>query len=225
MSMKTSTMSTIDSTTPNPSNPDPALFTELVSRKMFRHYNIGRPDPDTTQLYFIRNCETLRKSKFDLTVHRGTSQEGEILGVTKRHRKGWTIGIGNPAGEIEGKAIPWEELGRPEKFSHKVYFFDFGTGAQRKTYTWRKSYATLRRLKSMDLRVGGVDDEEGELVARWVNSSRWSMKVGSLFIKRDAAMGLDQDGSSTGVKPSEWERVAFLTAFSIIESQVRRSKG
>lgn len=199
---------------PSDENPDPELFYELVSLQKFRHYNIVKPGPVATTVYHITNCETLRKKKFDLTVHQG-SPDGQVFGVGKRQLRGWTIGFGSPAEEIEeGKELVWEQLQRPKKFSHKVYYFEFGSGANRKTYTYRKGYGTLKRLKSMELRAGGVEEEEGELMAKWIGNNNWSMKTGSLFIKN--LKGQDQE---------LWERAVCLTAFAIIESQIRRAKG
>jgi hypothetical protein len=200
---------------PSDENPDPQLFYELVSLQKFRHYNIVKPGPVATPAYHITNCETLRRKKFDLTVHQG-SPDGQVFGVAKRQMRGWTVGFGSPADEFQGKELVWEQLQRPKKFSHKVYYFEFGSGADRKTYTYRKTYGTLKRLKSMELRAGGVDDEDGELLAKWVGNNGWTMKTGSLFIKR-----LDEKGQDQEV----WERAVCLTAFAIIESQIRRSKG
>jgi hypothetical protein len=197
---------------------------ELVSKGKFQTYHITRPCPQADSIYYIETHETLSKHKFDLLFHQGDSKDGEVLGVVKMHRRGFTIGLGDPAGEIEGKQMIWERLERPEKYSHKVYYFNFGTGAARMTYTYRKSYGVLGRLKSMELRAGGVDEEDGQLLAKWVGSSSWTMKAGSLFIAYTAKNG---QGHNTprdeGTK--KWEMMVCLTTFAIIESQVRRSKG
>ncbi|KAG2019200.1 hypothetical protein GB937_005494 [Aspergillus fischeri] len=140
------------------------------------------------------------------------------------HLRGFTIGLGNPAREIEGKPMVWERLERPEKYGHKVYHLDFGTGAQRTTSPYRKSYSVLRRLKSMELRTGGVDEEDGQVLAKWVGSSSWTMKPGRLFIANMAKSGQDHN-THLDEEAKKWERMVCLTAFAIIESQHRRSKG
>ncbi|KAJ5455862.1 uncharacterized protein N7458_004126 [Penicillium daleae] len=200
------------------------LSYELMSKGKLQMYRIVRPGPQADSMYYIETHETLSKHKFDLLLHQGDSKDGEVLGVVKMHRRGFTIGLGNPAGEIEGKQMEWERLERPKKYSHKIYYFDFGTGAQRMTYTYRKSYGVLGRLKSMELRAGGVDDEDGQLLAKWVGSSSWTMKTGSLFIAHTAKSGQDHN-APRDEEAKKWEIMVCLTTFAIIESQVRRSKG
>lgn len=73
----------------------------------------------------------------------------------------------------------------------------------------------------MELRTGGVDEENGQLLAKWVGSSSWHIMDGSLFI---AKSGQDQNGPHVG-NANEWEIMVCLTTFAIIESQHRRSKG
>jgi hypothetical protein len=200
------------------------LSSELVSKAKFQAYRITGPGPQATSIYYIETHETLSKNKFDLILHQGDSKDGEVLGVVKMHRRGFTIGLGDPAGEIEGKPMLWEDLERPEKYSHKVYHFDFGRGAYRMTYTYRKSYGVLGRLKGMELRTGGVGQEDGELLAKWVGSSSWTMKTGSLFIANMAKRGQDPN-AHLNEEAKKWEIIVCLTAFAIIESQHRRSKG
>jgi hypothetical protein len=200
------------------------LSYELVSKGKLQTYLITRPGPQTDSIYYIETHETLSKHKFDLLLHQGNSKDGEVLGVVKMHRRGFTIGLGDPAGEIEGKQVIWEKLERPEKYSHKVYYFNFGTGEARRTYTYRKTYRTLGRLKGMELRAGGVDEEDGQLLAKWVGSSSWMMKNGSLFIASTAKNGQDHN-APRDEETKKWEMMVCLTTFAIIESQVRRSKG
>ncbi|KAF7179358.1 hypothetical protein CNMCM7691_008291 [Aspergillus felis] len=200
------------------------LSYELVSKAEFQKYRIVRPGPQADSVYLIETHETLSKNKFDLLLHQGDSKDGEVLGVVKMHLRGFTIGLGDPAKEIEGTPMVWEKLERPEKYGHKVYHFDFGTGAQRMTYTYRKSYRVLGRLKSMELRAGGIDKEDGQLLAKWVGSSSWTMKAGSLFIANMAKSGQDHS-AHLDEEAKKWEIMVCLTAFAIIESQHRRSKG
>ncbi|KAJ6137695.1 hypothetical protein N7471_004181 [Penicillium samsonianum] len=200
------------------------LSYELVSEGKLQTYRITRPGPQADSMYYIETHETLSKHKFDLLLHQGDSKDGDVLGVVKMHRRGFTIGLGDPAGEIEGKQMIWERLERPEKYSHKIYYFDFGAGAQRMTYTYRKSYRALGRLKSMELRAGGVDEEDGQLLAKWVGSNSWKMKAGSLFIAYTAKSGQDHN-AARDEETKKWEMMVCLTTFAIIESQVRRSKG
>ncbi|KAJ5305859.1 hypothetical protein PENANT_c015G00303 [Penicillium antarcticum] len=203
---------------------DQELSYELVSKGKPQTYCITRPGSQENSAYYIETHETFSKHKFDLILHQGHSKVEEVLGVAKMHRRGFTIGVGNPAGEIEGNEMIWERLERPEKYSHKVYYFDFGTGATRTTYTWRKSYRSLGRLKTMELRVGGVDEENGRLLATWIGSNTWKMKDGSLFIASTVNAGQDPD-SPGDEETTKWELMVCLTTIAIIESQVRRSKG
>ncbi|GIC86298.1 uncharacterized protein Aud_002666 [Aspergillus udagawae] len=198
------------------------LSYELVSKPKFQAYRIVRPGSQADSVYYIETHETLSKNKFDLLLHKGDSKDGEVLGVVKMHRRGFTIGLGDPAREIEGKPMVWEKLERPEKHGHKVYHFDFGTGAQRMTYTYRKSYGVLGRLKSMELRAGGVDKEDGLLLAKWVGSSSWMMKAGSLFIANTAKSRQDRN-AHLDEDTNKWEIMVCLTAFAIIESRYRGS--
>ena len=223
------TTSLIDSGTLEPdittaTNLGQGLSYELVSEGKLQTYCIKRPGPQADSMYYIETHETLSKHKFDLILHRGDSKDGEVLGVGKMHLRGFTIGLGDPAGELEGKQMIWEKLERPGKYSHKIYNFDFGTGPQRTTYTYRKSYGVLGRLKSMELRAGGVDEEDGQLLAKWVGSSSWTMKAGSLFIACTAKSGQDHN-ALRDEETKKWELMVCLTTFAIIESQVRRSKG
>lgn len=205
-------------------NLDQGLSYELVSEANFQAYHIRRPGPQATSVYYIETHETLKKNKFDLVLHEGHSKGGEVLGVVKMHLRGFTIGLGDPAREIEGKPMIWERLERPEKYRHKVYYFDFGSREHRMTYTYRKSYGVLGRLKSMELRTGGVDKEDGELLAKWVGRSSWTMKAGSLFVANVAKSSQDHN-AHLDRDAKKWEIMVCLTAFAIIESQHRRSKG
>lgn len=205
-------------------NLDQGLSYELVSEAKFQAYHIRRPGPQATSVYYIETHETLKKNKFDLVLHEGHSKGGEVLGVVKMHLRGFTIGLGDPAREIEGKPMIWERLERPEKYRHKVYYFDFGSREHRMTYTYRKSYGVLGRLKSMELRTGGVDKEDGELLAKWVGRSSWTMKAGSLFVANVAKSSQDHN-AHLDRDAKKWEIMVCLTAFAIIESQHRRSKG
>ncbi|KAJ5754152.1 uncharacterized protein N7511_008305 [Penicillium nucicola] len=200
------------------------LSYELVSKGKLQEYCITTPEPQKIPVYFIETHETLSKHKFDLILHQGDPKTGEILGVAKMHRRGFTIGVGDPAEEIEGKQLTWERLERPERYSHKVYHFDFGTGATRKTYTWRKSYRSLGRLKGMELRAGGIEEEKGQLLATWLGSNSWKMKYGRLYITQVADDGQNRELPSEE-QTKKWGLMVCLTTFAIIESQVRRSKG
>lgn len=194
---------------------------ELVSKGKPKMYRIVRPGPQADPVYYLEAHETLSKHKFDLLLHQGDSKDGKVLGVVKMHHRGFTIGLGDPATEIEGKQMIWERLDRPEKHSHKIYYFDFEAGPQRMTFTYRKSCGVLGRLKSIELRAGGIDEEDGRLLAKWVGSSSWTMKDGSLFITKS---GQDHN-APVGEETKNWEIMICLTTFAIIESQVRRSKG
>lgn len=217
-----SAMESVTSATDRPASPfGEGLSYELVSKGKLQAYHIHQPGPQADAIYYIETHETLSRNKFDLLLHRGDSKDGEVLGVVKMHTRGFTIGIGNPADELEGSPITWEKLERPEKYSHKIYHFDFGTGERRTTYTYRKTNGRTGRLKSMELRTGGIDKEDGQLLAKWLGSSSWHMKDGSLFIARS---GQDQNAPRGG-EANEWEIMVCLTTFAIIESQHRRSKG
>jgi hypothetical protein len=200
------------------------LSYELVSQGKLQAYRIIRPGSQAEPVYYIETHETLSKHKFDLILHRGDSKDGELLGVAKMHIRGFTIGLGDPAGEIQGKGMTWERLERPEKYSHKVYNFEFGTGATRRSYTYRKSYGVLKKLKGMELRAGGVDKEDGQLLAKWVGNNSWKMKNGSLSIARPSE-SLQELNETRDEEFEKWEIMVCLTTFSIIESQFRRSKG
>lgn len=203
---------------------DCGSFCKFISIGKLQSYQIRRLESPPDSMYYLESNETLSKGKFDLLLHKGHSKEGEILGVAKMHSRGFTIGIGDPAGELEGRPVIWERLERPEKYSHKTYHFDFGSAGQRATYTYRKTNGRTGRLKSMELRAGGVDEENGQLLAKWVGSSSWHMKDGTLFIAQGMEIGPSSD-MPNGQNSNNWDIVVFLTAFSIIESQHRRSKG
>lgn len=200
------------------------LSYELVSKAKFQAYRIERLGSQAKSMYYIETHETLSKHKFDLLLHQGDSKDGEVLGVAKRHGRGFTIGVGDPAREIEGKQMIWERLERPEKYGHKIYYFDFGTGVQRMTCTYRKSNGFLGKLKTIELRAGGIDEEDGRLLAKWVGSSSRKIKEGSLFIPYTAKSGQDHNAISDE-ETKKWEIMVCLTTFAIIESQFRRRKG
>jgi hypothetical protein len=222
----TTTITNADTLVPTDGNPDPELFYELVSQATFRSHLLSKPDALSSASFCIEKHETLSKNKFDLLIHQGAFKNGEVLGVAKFHVRGldYTIGLGNPAGEIEGKGITWEKLTRLGKYTHKVHYFSIGSAEQRRTYTYRKQYTRFKRLKTMELRAGGIEDEKGELLARWVGTSKLSMKRGSLFIKRIGLKGQEPD-APLDEEARKWEIMVCMTAFTIIESQVRRSKG
>ena len=206
---------------------DRALFYELVSQPTIHRYRIVRPDAPSTPVYYIEKHKSLSKNTFDLILHEGDSKHGDVLGVVKLHPRGFTFGLGDPAADKrEGEEMIWEESKRPKTFSHRVHQFDFGTGAQRRTYTYRKSYSVLKRLKGIELRAGGVEEEEAEgpVLAKWVGGkSKWTMKAGSLLIRRTGMEDRNQDVPSDE-KAKKWEVMVCLTTFGIIESQLKRRK-
>jgi hypothetical protein len=202
-------------------NPDVGLFYELVSNSSIRKHLITSPNSPAAT-YHVTKQESLSRKKWDVKIHRGDSEERDILAVAKFHMHSITIGLGDPGNAPEeggdGKPMTWEELERPQKWRYNVYYFKYGSGAQRKTYTYRKTYTALKKLKTMELRVGGVEDEDGELVAKWVRGSKWGMKNGSLFIKKTVAADQEEEAKN-------WEVMVVVSVLSIVESQVRRSKG
>lgn len=76
----------------------------------------------------------------------------------------------------------------------------------------------------LELRAGAVDEEDGQLLAKWVGSSSWTMKAGSLFIAYTAKNGQDHN-TPRDEETKKWEIIVCLTTFAIIESQVRGNMG
>jgi hypothetical protein len=104
-------MASITSATDTAASPfSEGLSDELVSKGKFQAYRIQQPGPRVNSIYYFETHETLSKNKFDLLLHNGDAKDGEVLGVVKMHMRGFTIGIGNPAKELEGRPITWEKL-------------------------------------------------------------------------------------------------------------------
>jgi hypothetical protein len=212
---------------PNPANPNQELFYELVSiATVHKHKHcIAKPDSLSTPIYYVERHKSLSKKKFDLKIHDGDSKQGIALGVVKLHSRGATIGLGDPDAVIEegrksGQRMIWEKLERLHKWNHNAYYFEYGSGEERKVYTYRKKFNRWCVFKSIELRLGGLEAVEGELVAKWVGTSKWLLKPGSLFIKREFGdQKSEVPAKETG---KDWEMMVMLTMLTIIESQARR---
>ena len=221
-----------ESFSPNPANPDPATFYELVSIATgLKHHRVAKPNSLSTFNYCMERHETISKKKFDLKIHEGDSKKGTVLGVVKLHVRGFTVGLGDPDKLIEdggkgGERMVWEKLEKPEKWNHKVYYFEYGSGEERKMYTYRKIVNRIGALLSMELRLGGVEAVEGELVAKWVRGSKWLVMSGNLFIKRRELRehGSESTGKETGKESNDWELMIMLSVFGIIENRARSGR-
>lgn len=144
------------------------------------------------------------------------------MGVAKLHHKHareFVIGVGDPdvfAESEPGKEIVWESLRRGEKWRHISHIFEFGDGKERGVYTWRRTVKYWSNcVRDMELRVGGRDEKDGELVARWTGTNWHNSKKGMLFVK---SVG------ETELERRKWEAVVVLTSMAIIENAVRRSR-
>ncbi|KAG9247159.1 hypothetical protein BJ878DRAFT_493838 [Calycina marina] len=208
-------------------NPDPRTFKTLVcdkspTKRIYQLYSPFCTAPET--LYTIIEADrTFRASKPDIRLFAGTDKTAPLAGVVKlhsHHAKEYVLGIGDPdvLGEAvcAGKGVMWESLRRAEKWRFGTYVFEFGGGKARRMYTWRRTVRYWSRfVKDMELRVGGVDESEGEVVALWSGSSWHNLKRGSLYV---------QNRGESAEEQRQWEVTVVLAAMAIIETAVRRSR-
>jgi hypothetical protein len=178
-------------------------------------------DPATlAPLYTTIARETpFQPAKPDIRVFAGSDKAAPLVGVVKMHKREYVIGLGNPKAAEEGNEVMvWEGLKRMEKWTYKTYMFEYnhGDGRGRVVYTWRRTKVRmLKYLKEMELRVGGVEDGEGELVALWKAEGK-SVILGNLFLKER------EDGSEEARKM--WELMVVLTSQAIVAGVIRRAK-
>jgi hypothetical protein len=207
----------------NPANPDPELFYELVSSRTFKIHHISRPYSASTPLYCVQKHESLSSKKPDVMIHRGNSKEGDVLGVLKLGLREHAFGIGDPEALLEegnvDERVIWERLRRSNKWNHKVYEFEYGSGAGeggRTKYTWQwTNRGVLGIARDLELRVGSPG-EEGEVVALYKKTDWRFIKRGNFFIKKRFSV----DGEE---RQKKWELVVLLTAVGLLEGAVRRS--
>lgn len=206
--------------------PDLDLFYEIKSIKKMRSHQLVEPSTNAP-LYTIHEHETtFTRNKPDIRLYAGPEKTHPLVGVTKfgpglaREHK---IGLGDPNCLISedgtGERMIWESMRRPEKdkwYFHRFYTFEYGDWQARKAYTWKRPTDRWpNHVGVLELRVGGPDDADGELLAKWICRSRWTQKYGSLYIKRI-------EGEADEKK--RWEHLVILSCQSIIEAAVRRAK-
>ena len=207
----------------SPLNPDPSQFKELHSIRPTKKRIYQLVDPASAPLYtIIERDQTFNGQKPDIQVYSGADSSYPLAGVVKLHHmhaREFVVGVGDPHVVAEdgqqGEAV-WESLRRGEKWRHISHTFEFGSGKDRRVYTWRRTVKYWSNyVKDMELRVGGMKEKDGDLVALWTGSCWHNLKKGTLFLK-------DRDGDSEEVR--KWEVMVVLTAMAIIENAVRRSR-
>ena len=206
---------------------DPAIFYELKSIRTLRSHQIFLNDSPDKPLYTIKATEAFSRRKYDINLYSGPDANSPIVGVVKMHfqyvRK-HTLGIGDPNALLEeGGSCPtmiWEELRRMDQWVFKRYSFEFEGKGERKTYTWRLRMTGkgLKKLRCMELREGGVECVDGEVIAAWRGNSPLRFKSGSLFIKKGVYGERDKG------EGKQWELMVLLSAITMTEGAVRRSK-
>jgi hypothetical protein len=94
--------------------------------------------------------------------------------------------------------------------SHRRYWYEYGERQNRREYTWREMDDRWYKiwLTNMELKVGGSDEIEGELVGIWKGNEKSNWKQGSLYIKH-------VDGIEDERK--RWEIMIILSSRSLIE--------
>jgi hypothetical protein len=200
----------------NPANPDPELFYELISTTTLTLHHISQPYSPSTPLYCAKKHASFSK-KPDVTIHRGNSNAGAVLGVVRLGLREYAIGIGNPEALLEegnvDERVVWERLLRSNNWNHKAYEFEYENGVgggTRMKFTWRWTNPWFLRVpRDLELRVGSPRDGEGELVSRYRKTDWWFVKRGSFFIKRRYSDGGEEQGEEQRKK---WELVVLLTA-------------
>jgi hypothetical protein len=211
----------------NPANLNPALFYELVSKRTFLVHHISPPSSISTPFYCVTKHESVLRKNPDLKLHRGSDKSGQVLGVVKIGARFDTIGVGDPDAVLEegnrvGRIV-WERLQRTKKWTYKSYEFEYERGVgrgERQTYTWRRTKNHFGFLRELELRVGGPEQREGEVLAVFVGTDTRNIKRGRYFIKRSR----DGDGEEGMAEAKRWELMVLLTSLAIIESAARRSR-
>jgi hypothetical protein len=206
-------------------NPDPDTFYEIVFKKTMRtHQGL---DPSTmSPLYTIIEHETVfRRNKPDIRLYAGPDKEHPMVGVVKigpKFSREHKIGLGDPNAPLSedaaGERMIWEALRSTSQNcrGYRTYPFEYGEWQVRKVYTWRRPTDRWKNyVGTLELRAGGEEDAEGELLAKWRCRSRWTQKIGSLYIKK-----IEGDAKER----NKWELMVLLSAQSIIEAAVRRAK-
>jgi len=214
--------SVTESTAPS-RNPDPLLFKELLSIRPSGKRIYQLVDQTSTPIYtIIERDKTFQAQKPDIQLYSGADKTCPLVGVVKlyhMHAHEFVVGIGDPNATADdglGKEMIWESLRRGEKWRHISHTFEFGIGAERRAYTWRRTVKYWSNyVKDMELRVGGLEEKQGELVALWTGTSWHNLKKGTLFFKE---RGADKE------ELRKWGIVVVLTAMAIIENAVRRAR-
>src|SRR5277367_1163833 len=86
---------------PNPANPNPALFYELLSTCTYRTHHILQPSSPLIPLYCVEKNESPFGNKPSVKLHQGNDKSGITLGVVKLGLREHTIGLGDPDAVLE----------------------------------------------------------------------------------------------------------------------------
>ena len=161
-------------------NPDPNVFTELLSIHKFRKYhNLCLKSSPDAPLYNVVGRISLKQA-FGVELHEGADKAGPTLGVVRLHIKQQEVGVGDPNYIIEEggdprKRMVWESLRKPKLFSTKEFLFDYGEGKERKSYVWRRVRDLFPRpFTDMELWEVGKGNGDGDGLPLAIVSDEYS---------------------------------------------------
>jgi hypothetical protein len=213
-------------------NLDPTVFTELISRcEIFGKQHLWTPSTTPgVPRYFLKLRAGLKPTKPELELHLGDDKNGPIVGCAKLHLNTNEMCIGDYSRVLEegddlAERVIWESLVKQrEKFKYGLYEFEYGSKAgdggigsqgKRIKYTWRRTVCGWAQgMREWELRVGGRETENGELLAVWKREGKMGFKKGRLFVKRRFRdIQREED---------KWEVAVIMSLMIIIETHERR---
>lgn len=167
------------------------------------HYSIHTADKRLL-LYVDNSLWT--PGKPDLTFHAGPDDRARVVAACKfiHFSRDFRVGLGDPQ---DPNGMTWEELScqnllRASKYRLEVTITS-GGGASRRPFLWK------RTALSHDHEL--IDEQTGETVAQFDNSTFSISKTGKLYIHKDYGR--------------DFELMVLATAIGMIEKQRRRQSG
>jgi hypothetical protein len=209
---------------PNPANPDPALFYELLSTCTYRTNHILQPGSPPIPLYYVERNDSPFRNKPSVRLRQGNDKTGITLGVVKLGLREHTIGLGDPDAvlkeEDKAERTTWEILRRTRKWSSETFDFEYESGiGGRTTYRWQ--WANRRGFfkipYDLELRVLSPESGEGEILSLYKRACWKRVMRGSFFIKRRWDP-VGEDEIVGGEEAKRWELMVLLTALGIVAS-------
>ena len=184
------------------------------------HLNYRVLDNDKKPIYYVTNS-TLTRGVPDVQISVGSEKGGPVIAAARFIKfslaSRMELALGDPASEITGGDVHWEELYRERSWTLATYKFSIMVDDQRRNFRWKRTHGSKHGVKGVEkislFHYKLVEEaQEDKILAVYLNSAlhSWSHQ-GKLMMYVD--LGKD------------WQTWVLISALSLLEKnrRVRRS--